>query len=180
MPLANSSGNAHNDAGSVWLTLAMRVGSRRYGVDQYLYCVGGWANSGIVDSGSWGLGPYFQAQDYFLGLVYAVGAAFTVWSLLWEYSRSGKRAEQNTGRVSWGNVLFTVGLVSFLWAVCFLVGCCGSPMLAVYAGLFGARAFGIGKPFVALITLLTVTCAYWCMLRRAGKGTCGDHRCCAR
>lgn len=139
----------------------------------------GWADTGLIDNGFLGLGPYFQAQDYFLGFSYALGAAFTIWSLMWEFSRSRKRAVESTGRFSWGNVLFTVGLVSFLrWAVCFLLGCCGSPMLAVYAGLFGAKALGIGKPVVALITLLTVSCAYWCIVRRARKGTCVDNCCC--
>ena len=78
----------------------------------------GWADSGLVDSGFLGLGPYIQAQDYFLGLAYAVGAAFTVWSLLWEFSRSRKRAAEKTGRVSWENVLFHGG-IGFLP----LVGC---------------------------------------------------------
>ena len=36
----------------------------------------GWADSGRADNGSLGLGPYLQAQDYFTGFSYALGAAF--------------------------------------------------------------------------------------------------------
>ena len=41
---------------------------------------------------------------------------------------------------------------------CFLIGCCGSPMLAVYVSLFGSRALGVGKPLTALVTLVSVGC----------------------
>ena len=49
---------------------------------------------------------------------------------------------------------------------CFLIGCCGSPMLAVYVTLFGSRALGVGKPLTALVTLVSVDCGYWCLSRR--------------
>ena len=63
---------------------------------------------------------------------------------------------------------------------CFLIGCCGSPMLAVYLSLFGAKALGLGKPFMALVTLVSVGCGYWCLSRRlARESTCMDD-CCSR
>lgn len=129
----------------------------------------GWADADLAaDPGLWGFGPYLAAQDYFLDISYAPGAAFTLWSLMFEFSRSRRKAMGGDGGVSWGNLLFTVGLASFLrWAVCFLLGCCGSPMLAVYASIFGAKAFGIGKLFVALISALTTGAAYVWLSRRS-------------
>ena len=53
---------------------------------------------------------------------------------------------------------------------CFLIGCCGSPMLAVYVSLFGSRALGVGKPLTALVTLISVSCGYWCLSRRLAHG----------
>jgi hypothetical protein len=61
---------------------------------------------------------------------------------------------------------------------CFLIGCCGSPMLAVYLSLFGAKALGLGKPLMALVTLISVSCGYWCLSRRLARGsTCMDDCC---
>jgi hypothetical protein len=53
-------------------------------------------------------------------------------------------------------------------------------MLAVYLGMFGAKAFGLGKPLMALVTLVSVSCGYWCLSRRLARGnTCVDD-CCSR
>jgi hypothetical protein len=50
-----------------------------------------------------------------------------------------------------------VTLVDVLMAVvCFLNGCCGSPMLGMYAGIIGARALVGGMPLMAGVTLLSV------------------------
>ena len=63
---------------------------------------------------------------------------------------------------------------------CFLIGCCGSPMLAVYLSLFGAKALGLGKPLMALVTLVSVSCGYWYFSLRLARGsTCMDD-CCSR
>ena len=48
-------------------------------------------------------------------------------------------------------------------------------MLAVYLSLFGAKALGLGKPLMALVTLVSVGCGYWCLSRRLARGsTCMD------
>ena len=52
---------------------------------------------------------------------------------------------------------------------CFLIGCCGSPMLAVYLSIFGAKALGVGKPSTALVTLLSTGCGYYWLSRRMGN-----------
>ena len=61
---------------------------------------------------------------------------------------------------------------------CFLIGCCGSPMLGVYLGLFGAKALDLGKLLMALVTLVSVSFGYWCLSRRF-KCACIDNSCCA-
>jgi hypothetical protein len=36
--------------------------------------------------------------------------------------------------------------------------------------LFGAKALGLGKPLMALITLVSVSCGYWCHSRLFARG----------
>jgi hypothetical protein len=43
-------------------------------------------------------------------------------------------------------------------------------MLAVYLSLFGVKALGLGKPLMALVTLVSVSCGYWCLSRRFARG----------
>lgn len=132
--------------------------------------VDGWANIGVTDNGFLGLGPYLAAQDYFLGFSYALGAAFGVWAV----SRliRQRRAAYATGTA------VSITLVGGLMASgCFLIGCCGSPMLAVYLAIFGAKAVGVGKPLMAGITLLSTGGGYWCLSRRAAQGRCMDSCC---
>jgi hypothetical protein len=129
----------------------------------------GWADSLPVD-GFLGLGPYFRAQEYYVGFSYALGAAFAAWAAL-QFIRS-RRVDTATGAaggVTLVGVLMTAG--------CFLLGCCGSPMLAVYAGIFGAKALGASKMIMALVTLLSVSCGYWCLSRRMAQGDSPDTCC---
>ena len=51
---------------------------------------------------------------------------------------------------------------------CFLLGCCGSPMLAVYLSLFGSSFLGFTKPLVATITTVSVI-NNWTFLDRKEK-----------
>jgi hypothetical protein len=107
---------------------------------------------------------YFSNGDVFLGFSYALGAAFSVWSfILFMACRSRSSAAGAAG----GTVLTTVLAASG----CFLTGCCGSPMLAVYAGIFGVGAFTIPKWAVALLTaLLCGTSIWWQKRSRTGCG----------
>ena len=130
----------------------------------------GWADAGMAETGWWGLGPYFQAQDYYPGFSYALGLAFAVWAVGQSIlSRRAATAAGAAGSITLVGVLMAAG--------CFLMGCCGSPMLAVYMGVFGAKALGAGKPLMALITLLSVSCGYWCLSRRFTRGGCVDGCC---
>ena len=132
--------------------------------------VDGFADDGISDPGVLGLGPYLAAQDYFLGFSYALGAAFAMWA-------GGQFLRQRRAALAAGAV-GSIGLVGVIMAGgCFLLGCCGSPMLGVYLALFGAKALGVGKPLMAGITLLSTGCGYWCLSRRFAQGGCTDSCC---
>lgn len=131
----------------------------------------GWADAaGISDGGPLGLRPYLEAQDYFVGLSYALGAAFATWAVVQFIGH--RRAAMAVGAAG------SVTLVGVLMAGgCFLIGCCGSPMLGVYMGIFGAKALGAGKPLMALVTLISTGCGYFCLSRRFSKDACRDGCC---
>ena len=134
----------------------------------------GWTDFGISAhvGGRLGLGAYWRGQDYLIGFSYALAAAFATWAL----SRSILFSQ---GRIVTAGA--AAGGVTLLGALlaggCFLIGCCGSPMLAVYLSLFGAKALGLGKPIMALVTLVSVSCGYWCLSRRLARGSACMHDC---
>ena len=130
----------------------------------------GWADVGVGTGAWWGFAPYITEQDYLLGLSYALGAAFSVWALA-QYlkTRQAAMAAGAAGSITLVGVLMAAG--------CFLIGCCGSPMLGVYLGLFGAKALGVGKPLMALVSLLSVSGGYWYLTRRLKRKLCKDGSC---
>ncbi len=130
----------------------------------------GWANSEIMDTGFLGLGAYLQAQDYYTGFSYALGTAFAVWAIgKFLRSRQTAMAAGAAGSITFVGVLMAAG--------CFVIGCCGSPLLGVYLGIFGARALGIGKPLMAFVSLISVGVGYWYLSQRARKEICLDSSC---
>ena len=136
----------------------------------------GWTDFSITAdaAGPLGLGAYWHGQDYFIGFSYALGAAFAAWALI----RSIFLNQERT--VAAGAAAGGITLVGILMAGgCFLIGCCGSPMLAVYLSLFGAKALGLGKPLTALFTLASVGCSYWCLSRRFARGGACVDACCS-
>jgi hypothetical protein len=127
----------------------------------------GWRDFGMsaTATGPLGLGAYYRGQDYFIGFFYALGASFAAWALT--RCISFRQAKVAAGGAAVGGIT----LVGVLMAGgCFLIGCCGSQMLAVYVSLFGSRALGVGKPLTALVTLVSVGCGYWCLSRRLTHG----------
>ena len=130
----------------------------------------GWADVGVGYGGLWGFAAYINAQDYYLGFSYGLAAAFEAWAVN-QFIRT-RQAAMATGAV--GSVTFVGVLMA---AGCFLIGCCGSPMLGVYLGLFGTKALGVGKPLMALVTLLSVGWGYWYLSRRAARGLCTGTDC---
>jgi hypothetical protein len=70
-----------------------------------------------------------------------------------------------------------ISFVTFLAAAgCFLIGCCGSPMLPIYISIFGAQAAGAGKLLMALISLISIGGGYLCVRRTACH--CADPKTC--
>ena len=95
---------------------------------------------------------YAGAGEYWLGLSYASAAGFAVYCL-------GRilRLRRESLAASAGGL--TLG--GLLWAgVCFLTGCCGSPMLPIYLGLFGPKFIGATKPLTFVITVLSILLGY--------------------
>lgn len=153
--------------------LAVFVGHTLYSGACASAAPAGWAD---VDVSSTAVGPlgllaYWRGQDYFLSFSYALAAAFATWALSRCISSKGREgtAGAAAGSISLVGVLMASG--------CFLIGCCGSPMLAIYLGLFGANMLGVAKPLTALITLISVGCGYWCLSRRFARGECVDACC---
>jgi hypothetical protein len=129
----------------------------------------GWADVGVGSGAWWGFAPFITEQDYLLGISYALGAAFSAWALAQYFrTRQAAMAAGAAGSITMLGILMAAG--------CFLIGCCGSPMLGVYLGLFGAKALGFGKPLIAAFTALSVGWGYW-YLRRKLATTCCDKNC---
>lgn len=107
---------------------------------------------------------YLQRGDYWFGYSYALAAAFTTFAIGLTVRQRRRAAQGVLGGVTLLGVLYGAG--------CFLIGCCGSPMLAVYLSLFGTSVLGLLKPVVALITTLSVAISAAVILRRARSKSC--------
>ncbi len=105
---------------------------------------------------------YFEEQEYFIGLSYALGAAFLAYSIL---TFLEKKRGANKGVLTGFSVLTII-----YGGGCFLTGCCGSPMLVVYAGLFGTAFLGVTKPIMLAITIITVGIGFYWMNWQKGCG----------
>jgi hypothetical protein len=127
-----------------------------------------WADNFNPSANFWQ--SYIISQDYFVSSSYALSASFAVWvTARFVYSRRRAAAVGAFGGVS---------LVTFLTAAgCFLIGCCGSPMLPIYVSLFGPKAVGVGKPLMALISLISISGGYFYVVRRP-ECNCTDPESC--
>jgi len=117
---------------------------------------------GIEQASAWA--RYAERQDYFLGYSYGLAGAFTAFALMLTIRQRRREV---------GGVVGGLTLMGGLYAAgCFLIGCCGSPMLAVYLSLFGTSFLGAVKPIVAGITTLSVVLSSWYLLRRSRRACC--------
>ncbi len=105
------------------------------------------------------LGHYVDSQSYWLGYSYAASLAFAATAFR-RYRELRLSAARNAavGGVTASGVLAVAG--------CYLLGCCGSPMLPVYLSLFGAAFLKFAKPLVAVVTTLALLGAWWWVRRR--------------
>jgi len=79
--------------------------------------------------------------------------------------------------VDWSKGLFGlftgISISAGLYAFgCFLIGCCGSPMIVVYAGLFGSSFLGFTRALVFVMTALSIALGYWIMTRKPKRACC--------
>lgn len=109
------------------------------------------------------LSRYLNDQDYFMGLSYGLAAAFTVYSFIRFTSGQQGGLSGAIGGLTMSGILYFGG--------CFLLGCCGSPMLAVYLSLFGSSYAGFTKPLVLVITMLSIGLSWLWMQRKTRHNT---------
>lgn len=115
---------------------------------------------------------YLEEGGYWLGYSYGLSLAFAV-AALRRFIRSRTTA---AGGYALGGFTFSGLLVV---GGCYLLGCCGSPMLAIYLNLFGAGFLPFAKPFLAALTTLSILGTWWWMTRsdRTGSGCCPTPSC---
>ena len=118
---------------------------------------GRWVSVKPWADGLW-LRRYVETRSYWLGFSYALSLAFAAVALR-RYREERLCAGRNLalGGVGFSGVLAVAG--------CYLLGCCGSPMLAVYLSLFGASFLPLARPLVALATAGTIGLAWGWMNR---------------
>jgi hypothetical protein len=114
---------------------------------------------------------YFNQQDFMLGLSYALAGAFTIYTFL--------KFQKNRKKSGVAGIMGGVTLTGILYGGgCFLIGCCGSPMLAVYMGLFGSSFLGLAKPLVLILTILSIVIGlFWIEKRTNADVRAGTERC---
>ena len=119
-----------------------------------------WASADLAH-GSW-LNRYVEGGSYWLGISYGMSLAFAAIALR-RYREGRFCVARNLaiGGVTFSGALSVVG--------CYLLGCCGSPMLAVYLSLFGAAFVPLAKPLVAVVTLVSILLGWWWMNRHAPR-----------
>ena len=139
----------------------------------------GWMSVPGARTPGW-LERYVDGQHYWMGYTYGLSLSFAAVAFRsYRERRSRSAARAAVGGVTLSGFLAVAG--------CFLLGCCGSPMLGVYLSLFGAGFLPFAKPLVAGITTLTIAFFYVWMRRKArreelsGSGACGcaPTSCCA-
>lgn len=104
---------------------------------------------------SW-LNRYVETQSYWLGFSYGLSLAFAAAAL-----RRYREERLCTARTCAIGGLTLSGFLAV--AGCYLLGCCGSPMLGVYLSLFGAAFLPFTKPLVAVLTAVFIGGSWWWM-----------------
>ena len=116
-----------------------------------------WASLHGAGASSW-LYRYIETQGYWLGYSYALSLAFAAAAL----RRYREERSCSAKTLAFGGVTLS-GFLAL--AGCFLLGCCGSPMLVIYLNLFGASFLPLAKPLLAALTTISILGAWWWMTR---------------
>ena len=111
---------------------------------------------------------YFQQQDFMLGISYALAGAFTIYAFF--------KFLNNRKKTGIAGMIGGLTLTGALYGGgCFLIGCCGSPMLIVYMGLFGSSFLGFTKPFILITTVLSLFIGFLWIEKKTKKCSCIDN-----
>ncbi len=122
---------------------------------------GPWASYSFDQPTESRFARYIGPGDHWLGLSYALAGSFATFCFGHILRLRRQALVASAGGLTLSGVL---------WAsVCFLTGCCGSPMLPIYLGLFGPKFMSITKPLTFGLTLLSIVVGYAWMLKRAEK-----------
>ncbi len=116
------------------------------------------------------LSLYLEQRLFLLGYSYALAGAFTIHALLRFLQDRRSGVSGLVGGITLAGILSIGG--------CFLLGCCGSPMLAVYLSLFGASFLGFTRPLTAVVTTLSVIIGY-CWIEKKTRSCRVRHDKCA-
>jgi hypothetical protein len=101
---------------------------------------------------------YVENQNYYIGFSYALSLAFAAVAL--------RRYKQQQLCQARSLAIGSITLSGFFAvAGCYLLGCCGSPMLAVYLSLLGTSFLPFAKPLIAILTTIFIVSGWWWMNR---------------
>lgn len=129
----------------------------------------------------WAAGPiswwalYLDAGGPWLAYAYGLTGAFTL--TMFSNFLASRRAKEDAaleGQMAVGGLTLSGALAAGL---CFFMGCCGSPLLAVWLSVFGASFLPYEKPLIAVITTLMLgTALFW--MKRRKKCSCNSPSTC--
>lgn len=111
---------------------------------------------------------YIQEQEYFLGISYALSIAFVAFAFL-KFKENRRRALK--AALAGGT------LAIILWFLCFLFGCCGSPMLIVYLNLIGISSLKIPKLALLVTTIIFIVIGYLWLIKKSQESSCHGKPC---
>lgn len=117
--------------------------------------------------GAW-FQKYIKEQEHFLGISYALSFAFMSFAFL-KFKENRKAALK---------AALSSGLLAvLLWFLCFLFGCCGSPMLVVYLNLIGLSKLKVPKLILLILTVVFIGIGYIWLSRKTPQGCCSGKPC---
>jgi hypothetical protein len=111
---------------------------------------------------------YIKEQEHFLGISYALSFAFMALAFL-KFKENRKRAL----KAAIGGGLLAV----VLWFICFLFGCCGSPMLIVYLNLVGLSSLKVSKLALLVMTIIFIGIGYIWLIKKSSRVCCNRKPC---
>lgn len=119
------------------------------------------------------LSLYIERGEYLIGASYGLALGFSIYALL-RFVESNKKGVAGLARQTSVGLVGGVTITGILYvAGCFLLGCCGSPMLAVYLTLFGSSFLGFTKVLTFGFTLASVVVRYiWMERSSTSKADC--------